>query len=118
MTMTTPLPEHGDDCPTTPSKSLARTMSSAAFTPSGGNPGANRNNLGVFLSNKIDALPRSVQFVCLALCVFFFFGIHNVLQEAMINTKVCCLSFFASKLVIILFGGGPLRNKRLRFALL
>ena len=45
------------------------------------------NNIGAILSTKIDSLPRHVQFVSLALCVFFFFGIHNVLQEAMVNTE-------------------------------
>jgi adenosine 3'-phospho 5'-phosphosulfate transporter B3 len=46
----------------------------------------NNNSLGGVLSAKLDSLPRPFQFVTLALCVFFFFGIHNVLQEAMLNT--------------------------------
>ena len=66
-----------DECPTTPSKSEFRVIKSPV----------NQNNMGSLLSNKIDALPKAVQFVILALCVFFFFGIHNVLQEAMINTE-------------------------------
>jgi adenosine 3'-phospho 5'-phosphosulfate transporter B3 len=44
-------------------------------------------SIGVILSNKLDALPRSVQFIILALFVFLFFGIHNILQEAMTNTE-------------------------------
>lgn len=39
------------------------------------------------ISNKLETLPKAAQFISLALCVFFFFGIHNVLQEAMINTE-------------------------------
>ena len=66
-----------DECPTTPSKSEFRVIKSPV----------NQNNMGSLLSNKIDALPKAAQFVILALCVFFFFGIHNVLQEAMINTE-------------------------------
>lgn len=69
-----------DDCPSTPSKS--RNMSSAATSS---NVDANAN-IGTYLSNKLDILPKSAQFITLASCVFFFFGIHNVLQEAMINT--------------------------------
>jgi adenosine 3'-phospho 5'-phosphosulfate transporter B3 len=68
-----------DDCPTTPSKSGERVLNSPA--------GKNANNMGSLLSNKIEALPRMLQFTILALFVFFFFGIHNVLQEAMINTE-------------------------------
>ena len=72
-----------DDCPTTPSKCPSRTaMVIASITGSG-----NTNNIGSILSDKLDVLPKSIQFICLALCVFFFFGIHNVLQEAMINTE-------------------------------
>jgi adenosine 3'-phospho 5'-phosphosulfate transporter B3 len=66
-----------DECPTTPSKSEFRVFKSPV----------NQNNMGSLLSNKIDALPKAAQFIILALCVFFFFGIHNVLQEAMINTE-------------------------------
>jgi adenosine 3'-phospho 5'-phosphosulfate transporter B3 len=68
-----------DECPTTPSKSGERILNLPASK--------NANNMGSLLSNKIDALPRVLQFVILALFVFFFFGIHNVLQEAMINTE-------------------------------
>ena len=77
-----PIPEHNDECPTTPSKHLTRT--SIVIANSSGN--GNSNNIGSILSNHIDTLPKSIQFILLALCVFFFFGIHNVLQEAMINT--------------------------------
>lgn len=66
-----------DECPTTPSKSEFRVIKSPV----------NQNNMGSLLKNKIDALPKAAQFVILTLCVFFFFGIHNVLQEAMINTE-------------------------------
>lgn len=68
-----------DECPTTPSKSDERVLHSTASK--------NANNMGSLIGNKIEALPRTLQFIILALCVFFFFGIHNVLQEAMINTE-------------------------------
>lgn len=92
--MTAVVANH-DDCPTTPSKSLIRTaaskMSSDGFgvaSASGVGNAANKDkNIGSILSTKLEALSRSAQFVLLALCVFFFFGIHNVLQEAMINTE-------------------------------
>ena len=78
-----------DDCPTTPSKSRA---SMVAFSGKNGSADAGSNagslgDVGSLLSSKFESLPRSFQFVTLALCVFFFFGIHNVLQEAMINTE-------------------------------
>src|SRR6056300_1331361 len=78
---------HDQDCPNTPSKSLARTMSSTGGAVVDGKSRASNNNIGTILANKLETLPRSVQFVTLALCVFFFFGIHNVLQEAMLNTE-------------------------------
>jgi adenosine 3'-phospho 5'-phosphosulfate transporter B3 len=71
---TTPTPQdnhngHFDDIPNTPSKSVTRFIST---------------NGGIM---KIDDLPRPFQFVALGLCVFFWFGIHNILQEAMVNTE-------------------------------
>jgi adenosine 3'-phospho 5'-phosphosulfate transporter B3 len=74
-----------EHCPSTPSKPT--TSMTGTLTPSSRNNGVSANNLGAILSNKLDALPRSVQFVIMALFVFLFFGIHNVLQEAMINTE-------------------------------
>uniref|UniRef100_A0A7S2PXH6 Sugar phosphate transporter domain-containing protein n=1 Tax=Skeletonema marinoi TaxID=267567 RepID=A0A7S2PXH6_9STRA len=68
-----------DECPTTPSKADKRILNSPASK--------NANNMVSLLGNKIEALPRTIQFITLALSVFFFFGIHNVLQEAMINTE-------------------------------
>jgi len=47
----------------------------------------NNNNIGSLISDRLDLMPKSIQFITLALCVFFFFGIHNVLQEAMVNTE-------------------------------
>eukprot|EP00579_Thalassiosira_antarctica_P029247 CAMPEP_0202004470 /NCGR_PEP_ID=MMETSP0905-20130828/9764_1 /ASSEMBLY_ACC=CAM_ASM_000554 /TAXON_ID=420261 /ORGANISM="Thalassiosira antarctica, Strain CCMP982" /LENGTH=450 /DNA_ID=CAMNT_0048561807 /DNA_START=30 /DNA_END=1379 /DNA_ORIENTATION=+ len=79
-----------DDCPTTPSKSLARTSTAKMSSTNGvgaATANSNSNNIGAILSNKIDALPRTFQFLFLVLCVFFFFGIHNVIQESMINTE-------------------------------
>lgn len=82
-----------DDCPTTPSKSRASTFISGKnrSADAGSNAGSLDNNRGgnrgSLLSSKFESLPRSFQFITLALCVFFFFGIHNVLQEAMINTE-------------------------------
>ena len=78
-----------DDCPTTPSKSRASTFISGmnGSADAGGNAGSLGDNQGSFLSSKFESLPRSLQFITLALCVFSFFGIHNVLQEAMINTE-------------------------------
>ena len=70
-----------DECPTTPSKADKRISNYSQA-----NQNAN-NNMGSLLSNKIETLPKAVQFITLALAVFFFFGIHNVLQEAMINTE-------------------------------
>jgi adenosine 3'-phospho 5'-phosphosulfate transporter B3 len=82
--------EHNDhnQAPTTPSKSEMRISAGN----SGRNTSAKNNNTGIklkngILSTKIDDLPRPVQFVSLGLSVFFWFGIHNVLQEAMINTE-------------------------------
>ncbi|KAL7542462.1 hypothetical protein ACHAXR_012315 [Thalassiosira sp. AJA248-18] len=74
-----------EDCPNTPSKSKssATTMSS----PNANTTVGSNNNIGSILSNKIEILPRPIQFVVLACCVFFFFGIHNVIQESMINTE-------------------------------
>lgn len=68
---------HGDaaSSPTTPSKSQTRIIF------------AGNNLITKILSKKIDDLPRPFQFIALGLCVFFWFGIHNVLQEAMINTE-------------------------------
>jgi adenosine 3'-phospho 5'-phosphosulfate transporter B3 len=74
-----------EHCPSTPSKPT--TSMSGILTPSTRSNGVSTNNVGVILSNKLDALPRSVQFIILALFVFLFFGIHNILQEAMINTE-------------------------------
>mmetsp|Transcript_13631 Transcript_13631/g.22403 ORF Transcript_13631/g.22403 Transcript_13631/m.22403 type:complete len:464 (+) Transcript_13631:144-1535(+) len=68
-----------DECPTTPSKAENRVLNSHL--------NKNANNMGSLLSNKVETLPKAVQFITLALAVFFFFGIHNVLQEAMINTE-------------------------------
>jgi adenosine 3'-phospho 5'-phosphosulfate transporter B3 len=73
--------------PTTPSKCETRISAG-----NGRSISAKINNSGIkrkndILSIKIDDLPRPVQFVSLGLCVFFWFGIHNVLQEAMINTE-------------------------------
>jgi adenosine 3'-phospho 5'-phosphosulfate transporter B3 len=73
-----------EHCPSTPSKPTTNAL--GIITPSNRSAGVPSNNLGSILSNKLDTLPRSVQFITLALCVFLFFGIHNVLQEAMINT--------------------------------
>lgn len=80
--------------PTTPSKSLSRTTgntirNSRANNYTNDNPGVSKskNDLGAVLSSQLEALSRPVQFVSLALCVFFFFGIHNVIQEAMLNTE-------------------------------
>jgi adenosine 3'-phospho 5'-phosphosulfate transporter B3 len=75
-------PESHLEHPSTPSKptSLNGTLTPTRSTP------PNNNNLGNLLSAKLDTLPKAAQFLTLALCVFFFFGIHNVLQEAMINT--------------------------------
>ena len=56
-------------------------------TPSSRNNTTPSNNFWAILSSKLETLPHSVQFITLALCVFLFFGIHNVLQEAMINTE-------------------------------
>ncbi|KAL9188728.1 hypothetical protein ACHAXT_007106 [Thalassiosira profunda] len=76
------------ECPTTPSKSLERTAPlSGALSLNNGSGAVGGANIGTLLSAKIDALPRPAQFITLALCVFFFFGIHNVLQESMINTE-------------------------------
>ena len=72
-------------CPSTPSKPTTNSM--GVVTPSTRNNSTPSNNLGAILSSKLETLPRSVQFITLALCVFLFFGIHNVLQEAMINTE-------------------------------
>jgi adenosine 3'-phospho 5'-phosphosulfate transporter B3 len=69
---TTPTPQDRNshfDIPNTPSKSVTRLIST---------------NGGIM---KIDDLPRPFQFVALGLCVFFWFGIHNILQEAMVNTE-------------------------------
>jgi adenosine 3'-phospho 5'-phosphosulfate transporter B3 len=88
-----PSPEHSDYRPNTPSKSLARTtgnsIRSSMVNITNGNVGVskNKNDLGALLSSHLEALPRPVQFVSLALCVFFFFGVHNVIQEAMLNTE-------------------------------
>ncbi|KAL3776520.1 hypothetical protein ACHAW5_010112 [Stephanodiscus triporus] len=79
-------PRPGDHCdrhdqaPTTPSKSKTAISSNDSGIK-------RKNGLGDIMSIKIDDLPRPVQFVSLGLCVFFWFGIHNVLQEAMINTE-------------------------------
>ncbi|KAL7554558.1 hypothetical protein ACHAWF_018016 [Thalassiosira exigua] len=89
--MTAAAVAHEEECPTspsTPSKSFERTAIATFTSGNRGNAnGINKATIGSILSTKIDALPRSYQFVSLALCVFFFFGIHNVLQETMINTE-------------------------------
>ena len=36
-------------------------------------------------ADKFERLPASVQFSILVLCVFFFFGLHNLLQEAIME---------------------------------
>jgi adenosine 3'-phospho 5'-phosphosulfate transporter B3 len=68
------------ECPTTPSKSEERVTNSSSSS-------TKAINIGSLLKNYIDALPKTTQFIILALNVFFFFGIHNILQEAMINTE-------------------------------
>jgi adenosine 3'-phospho 5'-phosphosulfate transporter B3 len=91
-----PSPDRGDYQPTTPSKSLGRTTGNNIRSSrtinnndslTGGSSSNNKNDLGAILSSQLEALPRPLQFVSLAMCVFFFFGIHNVIQEAMINTE-------------------------------
>ena len=72
-------PSRLDECPSTPSKAEKRILNSSASK--------HANKMKSVLGNKFDAFPRTLQFIILALCVFFFFGIHNVLQEAMINTE-------------------------------
>ncbi|KAL7442010.1 hypothetical protein ACHAXH_007989 [Discostella pseudostelligera] len=72
----------------TPSKTQARsTCNNIRSSRANNNDNPGTNDIGAILSSRIDALPRPVQFISLAVCVFFFFGIHNVIQEAMINTE-------------------------------
>lgn len=73
-----------NDCPSTPSKPASVSLG-GMITPS--NRDLPNNTLGSIISDKLESLPRNIQFICLALSVFLFFGIHNVLQEAMINTE-------------------------------
>ncbi|KAL3800482.1 hypothetical protein HJC23_011719 [Cyclotella cryptica] len=83
--------DNDQHCPSTPSKPTSNDQGMMPSSTRSGstistNANNNNNSLGSLISAKLESLPRPFQFVALALCVFFFFGIHNVLQEAMINT--------------------------------
>lgn len=81
-------PTMEDYRPSTPSKTQARsTCNNTRSSRANNNDNPGTNDIGAILSSRIDVLPRAVQFISLAVCVFFFFGIHNVIQEAMINTE-------------------------------
>lgn len=70
------------------SSSVGSHGTSGSGNSNNGNPAKDdRNHIGAIISSKLDVLPPNVQFCLLALSVFAFFGVHNVLQESMISTS-------------------------------